>query len=664
MTDFRPTFIWWHNCLELSGQLDSSGEHTDVSWSKKLSHVRRRGDDRPFFESLRYGSSTQPRDCFKRPCDGHRMCEDEPNQLGLALSKTAGAFALDADTVEFEDGEVHRVLQAMGAQPITVRSDDATHRHYLVDARAFKHRWPTQGRILGGDVKSNGFVAAPGSTHYTGNLYQPVGEGLENLVTCTDELLDAIEADRQERTRRHVASGGGLGDGQDDELARYAYKLACHDSTETEAYEAWRALADTFTLHGRPWERHDFDRHWRGAVQAASRRDDVLPSWQLELAQSWARQGVTEVPEAAAQPAEPALPGNLAPLDQVIADRNEYLRLNYQEGWAVAPLRSDRPTDAFRKMSAEHHFHFRSRDWQTAAPHCLNLFDLVLKRHALGRHMTVDEFIARDEYVNSQGATVHGEAATWLCAPEHGLIGVVGDQVYALDDREFDLDLLDDEVKKVQHLFPGTPARTLDEARTGRSFVKRYHPVLNAAVAELVAAHGGHVEDGDVEGLKQLKRLSQRQVAAYLNDPETRERYPELQELRACGVNQAREALNRLKNADAHAQECEHCADSGLVDLAIRVEKEPEYWRAEHGWCGMSSAYVFGRNENLLPAPAREHVDADGVPYLTRFEVFEGALTMELWTARTATYTPAPEPTRMDAFTEDSLRERGFAAVN
>lgn len=57
--------------------------------------------------------------------------------------------------------------------------------HIYLDCRGCPlDLWPSQGPIPGGDIKSNGFVPAPGCYHFTGAQYVWTGNDLIGGLTC------------------------------------------------------------------------------------------------------------------------------------------------------------------------------------------------------------------------------------------------------------------------------------------------------------------------------------------------------------------------------------------------------------------------------------------------------------------------------------------------
>jgi hypothetical protein len=207
-------------------------------------------------------------------------------QHALICSKTTFLLVIDVDYPENLPGSATGQLLSW-TDAMSVRG---THFHIGVDMRGTGEAdWPVQGRTAWGDIKSNGFVAAPGSLHYSGQQYAPTSAtAAEKLVKATPELLAALEADKQAlAAARHaqwgLSTGTGLPDGtylyasgytagsweqipdgglvHDDELKDLLWDMHVrYGREEAECRDQWFRLAGALSS---PWTEKDFARHWR-----------------------------------------------------------------------------------------------------------------------------------------------------------------------------------------------------------------------------------------------------------------------------------------------------------------------------------------------------------------------------------------------------------------
>ena len=169
------------------------------------------------------------------------------------------------------------------ADACTVRDD---HFHILVDARYVpRDSWPGQGRAgIGpdawGDIKSNGFVPAPGCTHHTGHPYAPAGRP---AVPATAGLMAALRADRASYVPPPGQGGtGGTGGGHDCDMMTAVMRWILEDCDKDECYERWLAKAGAEEDPARPFGDKDFDRHWRSASRYAGEilaREERTRQW-------------------------------------------------------------------------------------------------------------------------------------------------------------------------------------------------------------------------------------------------------------------------------------------------------------------------------------------------------------------------------------------------
>lgn len=218
-----------------------------------------------------------------------------PVQLSLICSKTSFLLVIDIDYPENLRGSATGELISW-SDAISTRG---SHFHVAVDMRGISpDDWPVQGRTAWGDIKAAGFVAAPGSVHYSGALYAAADNWQARVVTGTPGLLAALNADK---TAYAVAklkewgagSGERLPDGSylypsgyvggtwgqlpdgalahDDELKDLVFDMHVqYGRPEAEVRGQWNRLA---TALGKPWTDKDFARHWR---RVPARRAELL----------------------------------------------------------------------------------------------------------------------------------------------------------------------------------------------------------------------------------------------------------------------------------------------------------------------------------------------------------------------------------------------------
>lgn len=208
------------------------------------------------FEQFTYGTHTPSR---RRRSD---------LQLAIICSPQSGVICIDVDDpVLFLRSRTSRFVSRSDAS--TIRG---TGFHIYVDARHIaRAKWPRQGPGgIGpdswGDIKSNGFVAAPGCQHYSGDWYRPT---CRDAVRATNELVEALCADRASYTPAPGCSGG-QGGGHDGQMmsAVIGWILDGHD--KTECFERWCDKAGDEEDAGWPYEDKDFERHYKSAARYAA----------------------------------------------------------------------------------------------------------------------------------------------------------------------------------------------------------------------------------------------------------------------------------------------------------------------------------------------------------------------------------------------------------
>lgn len=241
------------------------------------------------YDSFAYGSDT-PED-FTPPA---------PAQISLITARQTLLVVPDVDYPEnLPAAQTGQLLSWSDAV-----STRGTHFHAGIDMTgAPPGLWPAQGRTAWGDVKSNGFVAAPGSTHYSGEQYAPAENWPAKLVPWTPELLAALEQDKldyrltrlnEARTARGLPAGGTLPTGEyeyasgyvggtweqlpdgflthDDELKDLVHDMhVIYGAGEEECRAQWLRLAGAT---GAPWTERDLARHWRQLPGKRAVRED------------------------------------------------------------------------------------------------------------------------------------------------------------------------------------------------------------------------------------------------------------------------------------------------------------------------------------------------------------------------------------------------------
>src|SRR3954465_434556 len=257
---FRFTLIPWRAVPRRRGTaVDGDGVHDAVVRWEKIFAL-----SRPV-ESYLYGTTT--------------YCESPDHQVGQVCSPETGLLVIDVDDEErFRTTNTADVLESHGHRPFP-RGGTAGNRHYWVDARRVpRDEWPRQVNLKGWDIKANGFVPVPGSTHPSGDLYEPVlGErGELTLIEMWpgDDLHRALQADRAAALvgLPTGVSGNGTGNGNDEDLFSFTAALVAAGETDREAaWVRWLAYAQTLPLSDPTWpwtaaDRDRFEHHWAYCV--------------------------------------------------------------------------------------------------------------------------------------------------------------------------------------------------------------------------------------------------------------------------------------------------------------------------------------------------------------------------------------------------------------
>jgi hypothetical protein len=269
-------------------------------WQKILAHKNVQMSD------FLYGTDTETGWCR---CPGI-----EAIQCCLIVTFEAKVLGVDVDDwANFLRTTTGQLLK--DRLPITRRG---SHCHFGIDARLVPERaWPKQVMINSTDhIKSNGFLPCPGSTHYSGERYEPVlhADGNWHLIQATPWLIAAILADQvdEEARRGWEDSGrgggscsspglktggrrGGGGGGHDGEVAATVMSNIRRGMSKEQAHEQWlrvaipREPADPFT-------RDDFERHYGSEVRGALHKVRTSEEEDYRIADAcprWLRKGLT-----------------------------------------------------------------------------------------------------------------------------------------------------------------------------------------------------------------------------------------------------------------------------------------------------------------------------------------------------------------------------------
>ena len=252
----RLTFGRWFN-RRVVYKDPHDGEHAE-RWSKVLAH---RGQ---YADLFAYGTDTDS--------DWNRS----DLQVCTIHAPNTGTIGVDVDAA---DEYLARCPLAAFIRREHAVSTRGGGWHVVVDMRGVpRDQWPTQGPVPGGDLKANGFLPVPGSTHYSGERYEPViwpGNRVY-FVTCTPQILAAMHASRALMPGTAGSDGsGGSGGGHDGEIAaqvlgwvRQAVNTGRDPAdlaVKGEIYQQWLQIAIAQDP-GWPFTAEDFERHYRTAV--------------------------------------------------------------------------------------------------------------------------------------------------------------------------------------------------------------------------------------------------------------------------------------------------------------------------------------------------------------------------------------------------------------
>ena len=387
------TCTWRNQVIRYRVTTDTSGvRDKEPVWSKTLGNK-----DVVIREHYRYGTHT--------PGFG--------DQRGIICSEESGLIALDCDDQEiwWQNG-----IPANREMAFQTRDD---HYHVLVDARAFRGTglWPKQGRVRGGDVKSNGFIPFPGSMHYSGATYEPRLDagGSILIIEATTELMEAICRARQQGPS--LSGSGEASEGNWLELSWYTKRLWNQGYEQEEAFTLWLAHAQTLELSDPDWPWTADDKDVFGRQWDYRSRQPREPEWQSSLAAGWQK------PKKAGKPATEVnhirLFGHFKRSDLEIIDSSAVLKLQrkaYAEQWARDDLqREHRPNRKY------------SKDWETAPETAEAVHIQVLDACILGEPLEPGDPVF--DMIDPGG-----EGRIWGSSGKHPLFCVLDGRVRAIAD--------------------------------------------------------------------------------------------------------------------------------------------------------------------------------------------------------------------------------------
>lgn len=189
----------------------------------------------------------------------------EAVQVGVVCSPRSGLLVIDVDDPEaYAETDLGELLP-LEEYAYTRRGAGG---HIYLDMRHVPtDRWPTQGPIRGGDIKSAGFVAAAGSLHYSGGRYERTGKPV--LVANEQEVEALLEAKRL-ATRKAVSldlnSTGGradvlagcsdeeileaVGANHDDYLTSWAMRHVLRGESDADILAGMEQILEVIRRHG------------------------------------------------------------------------------------------------------------------------------------------------------------------------------------------------------------------------------------------------------------------------------------------------------------------------------------------------------------------------------------------------------------------------------
>jgi hypothetical protein len=490
-------------------------------------------------------------------------------QMGFVHSPKTGTMVIDADHEDFYASAVWEYLERTGARPISVRAE--IRRHWLVDAAWAVQRglWVTQGAIVGGDIKSNGFTPVPGCTHPSGDLYEPQLDEAGNLhvVELTEELYQLLRESRGTKSQAQGLGGGGLGTGQEPALFSLTGRLVARGMDVEAAWAVWLETALAFENQDPSWpwsedDRDVFDGHW-------ARVQEMEEQKRKRQADTGKSPGHSVFPVNMAEPVEgpvlrtgkSPLPG-LMPWDDVDEDLPDH-RL-------VDPKKLD------AKLAAERNRHALSRDWDDSPEgelnaeakkitlDCAEVYQRLVYRQRAGTIPTSD-FLRS---IDPTDACRH-----WLA--EHRLIAVYRGSIALFADPQRP-------EKASEDPYPAYPGwshgvnqwgEEFTNPKAGYSWTREHHEKLDHRVEEFYAAAEGSPFP-----------TTQAMAAAYLNDPERRAT-DGTEAMRGATTGHVSASLRRL-----------------VEQGRLHVDAEKVMYRKKHMWWTIPAKYAAGPDPKPVEA--------------------------------------------------------------
>lgn len=462
------TTIPWQNVeeTELAPEYGRGIRVGTGKWSKKPSVYGS-------FLGYAYGSQTRVDTPGVEVIGYPKSMPVEAVQVGVICSPNSGLVVIDVDDPEaYAESDLGDLLPLELAYTRRGRGG-----HIYLDYRHVpREKWPTQGPIQGGDIKSAGFVAAAGSLHYSGDTYERADGDV--LVVTEEEVEALLEAKRQAVGSSRPGAYQGDGHGDDDLMARSTYKWVFSGLEEGDIQELWGELADEVQDNSWPFTEKDFQRHLRGAVA----------KYEQHLADEQARLSAEEEAEQRIR-------------DRVLAGQKDFphlteepeVGLDVHERKIALTCENERA----QKRKAEQHRHRFSRDWIRAPQGALDLFNWITKRETVNRK-DVPRSLDRD-----------GRLLAWLLKSKYRLHECANGDLLVMPD--WNDPRWDPEYDEAEHIVGGTDTRKYPKWTSEDS----PHPKAGRTWGPLMKQH---VKRYIVEQHRLGNSPSHKQVAAYLNE--------------------------------------------------------------------------------------------------------------------------------------------------
>lgn len=306
--------------------------------------------------------------------------------------------------------------------------------HIFFDWRRYAtpETWPTQGRYLGTDFKANGFVAAPGCLHHTGEVYEPhTGElpprsryvALEGtdvqvlVVTPTPAIVKAFcEASppRRQAVSLDLSVGGrhadvlagatdeeileAVGDNHDDYLTSWAMRHVLRGESDADILAGMERIVEVIRSYGpcnghqlpskirsarRKYEQHLAAEQARLKAEEEAEeqtRQEIQERLRAQRLRALAR--ANEVRAQARRDAERRQVFMVNPMNTAIRDTSSTCvpHVDHEGGSQLASGHGSIVTD-LGKIAKIHQYErdLRSADWAQQAPERLLALDILVK---------------------------------------------------------------------------------------------------------------------------------------------------------------------------------------------------------------------------------------------------------------------------------------------